>query len=320
MDSSNWTIGQRKKIQVTKGKHTISARGTNITSGAHAGNVDGLFTKLTSDYYRGSQAFDDNPSAFAVSVTRKNETFPVAGSDDIRLGKSWEANPMAISAVLIPAPCQKNVDGKGVVTRVEIIDGGTGFPDPPPTGIGTGYPVTLKLVDIVPTDPGIGYTGGVGIGITPDNDAKFKPVIDSFGRITGVTTESPGIGFTAVPNITIENSGSGVNARFRPVFEVVRDPLDVRPDQLLQVTDLVGLKQTGYYDGRPYYGSVFYKDGIRYAGQYQTAGDLIQVYDTLQESIDARITTPPSAILRQGTDTNSNNPRLNIPDTPENLT
>ena len=89
---------------------------------------------------------------------------------------------------------------------------------------------------------------------------------------------------------------------------------------MIQVTDLVGLKQTGYYDGRPYYGSVFYRDGIRYAGQYQTAGDLIQVYDTLQESIDARITTPPSAILRQGTDTNSNNPRLNIPDTPENLT
>ena len=346
MDSSNWTIGQRKKIQVTKGKHTISARGTNITSGAHAGNVDGLFTKLTSDYYRGSQAFDNNPSAFAVSVTRKNETFPVAGSDDIRLGKSWEANPMAISAVLIPAPCQKNVDGKGVVTRVEIIDGGTGFPDPPPTGIGTGYPVTLKLVDIVPTNPGIGYTGGVGIGITPDNDAKFKPIVDPFGRIIGVTTISTGIGFTAVPIFIITPpgppddpgigtpsppsppfdgsgvpyTGSGVNARFRPVFEVVRDPLDVRPDQLIQVTDLVGLKQTGYYDGRPYYGSVFYRDGIRYAGQYQTAGDLIQVYDTLQESIDARITTPPSAILRQGTDTNSNNPRLNIPDTPENLT
>jgi hypothetical protein len=220
------------------------------------------------------------------------------------------------------------VDGKGVVTRVEIIDGGTGFPDPPPTGIGTGYPVTLKLVDIVPTDPGIGYSGGVGIGITPDNGAKFKPIVDPFGRIIGVTTESTGIGFTAVPNIEIippdspgvPYTGSGVNARFRPVFEVVRDPLDVRPDQLLQVTDLVGLKQTGYYDGRPYYGSVFYKDGIRYAGQYQTAGDLIQVYDTLQESIDARITTPPSAILRQGTDTNSNNPRLNIPDTPENLT
>ena len=52
---------------------------------------------------------------------------------------------------------------------------------------------------------------------------------------------------------------------------------------------------------------------------YQTVGELIQIYDTLQESIDARVTTPPSAIQRQGTDINSNNPRLNIPGTPNNL-
>ena len=41
--------------------------------------------------------------------------------------------------------------------------------------------------------------------------------------------------------------------------------------------------------------------------------------DTLQESIDGMVTTPPSAILRQGSDTSSNDPRLNIPRTPENL-
>jgi len=100
----------------------------------------------------------------------------------------------------------------------------------------------------------------------------------------------------------------------------VRDPIEI-PDasRLLQVTDLVGLKRTGFYDGKPYYGAVFYKDGIRYAGYYQTAGKLVQIYDTLQESIDATVTTPPSAIQRQGTDINSNDPRLNIPGTPNNL-
>ena len=91
------------------------------------------------------------------------------------------------------------------------------------------------------------------------------------------------------------------------------------PDKLIQVTDLVGLKQTGYYDGRPYYGAVFYKEGVRYAGYYETAGRLVQIYDTLQESIDGMVTTPPSAIQRQGTDINSNDPRLNIPGTPNNL-
>ena len=99
------------------------------------------------------------------------------------------------------------------------------------------------------------------------------------------------------------------------------DPLpEPDPDKLLQVTDLVGLKQTGYYRGRPYYGSVFYQDNVKYAGWYKTAGELVQIYDTLQESIDAEVTTPASAILRQGSDSSSNDKRLNLPGTPENLT
>ena len=113
---------------------------------------------------------------------------------------------------------------------------------------------------------------------------------------------------------------TGINATFRPQFSVVRDPIVIDEDVLIQVTDLVGLKQTGYYDGRPYYGAVFYKDGIRYAGYYETTGQLVQIYDTMQESIAAEVTTLPSAIRRQGTDISSNDPRLNIPGTPDTLT
>jgi len=114
---------------------------------------------------------------------------------------------------------------------------------------------------------------------------------------------------------------TGINFQAVPRFSVVRDPVDseVLPEQILQVTDLVGLKQTGYIDGRPYYGQVFYKEGVRYAGVYETPGQLLPVYDTLKESIDAEVTTPPSAILRQGTDISSNDPRLNIPGTTDNL-
>ena len=54
-----------------------------------------------------------------------------------------------------------------------------------------------------------------------------------------------------------------------------------------------------------------------FAGIYETIGELIPVYATLQESIDNQITTRPSAIIRQGTDVTSNDPRLNIPGTPE---
>jgi hypothetical protein len=115
---------------------------------------------------------------------------------------------------------------------------------------------------------------------------------------------------------------TGTNFQAVPRLTVVRDPVgpDVKPEQIIQVTDLVGLKLTGYVEGRAYYGSVFFKDGVRYAGIYETPGQLIQVYDTLQESIDAEVTTPPSAIQRSGTDVRSNNPRLNIPGTPDSLT
>ena len=82
---------------------------------------------------------------------------------------------------------------------------------------------------------------------------------------------------------------------------------------------MVGLKQNGYINGRPYYGSVYYNQGVRFTGFYETIGSPIQVYDTLQESINAQIVTPASAIQRSGTDISSNNSRLNIPNTPQNL-
>ena len=96
------------------------------------------------------------------------------------------------------------------------------------------------------------------------------------------------------------------------------DTPEVDPETVIQVTDLAGLTDW-YVEGRAYYGEVFYKDGTPFAGRYETAGRLIQVYATLQESIDAEVTTRPSAIQRSGTDVNSNNPRLNIPGTPDNL-
>ena len=160
-----------------------------------------------------------------------------------------------------------------------------------------------------------------GIRLVPDGGGWYEAKFDPFGRITEVETIKPGMGFTQFPTVYVD-SPTGSSVELVPLLEPVRDPiyLSPTPDQLIQVTDLVGIKQTGYYKGRPYYGAVFYKEGLRYAGYYETAGELIRVYDTLQESIDGEVTTPPSAIQRQGTDINSNDPRLNIPDTPQNLT
>ncbi len=250
--------------------------------------------------------FNTNPTGFALTIFK-----------DVKIVTStpaWTTNPLCASAIIIPPPCPKIVKGQGVVTDIIPLEPGNGFPQV----LSSGPPVTLVLKDIVPISPGINYEPGDLILI----DGKpVTPRFGPFGQVEGIEPIGPVnyYGFTAYPNITLP-SDTGVGFRGRPVFEPVIVPELVIPDdQLLQVTDLVGLKQTGYVNGKPYYGSTFSRDGILYAGVYETTGDLIQVYATLQESIDGQVTTRASAILRQGSDVNSNDPRLNIPNTPDNL-
>ena len=266
------------------------------------------------------EIFNFNPTGFSLYIERD---IAFETSDQT----SWAQNPVGISAVLIPPPCPKLVGGRGVVVDVTIDEPGNGYPKPPvgvsTVGITT-YPVVLTLKEVNIINSGINYNCGEDpIKVTPDNGTVLTYECDSFGRITAVGVVTSGI-FTTIPEITIE-SGTGVNVRFSPQFQITRDPIippeSVLREKLIQVTDLVGLKQNGYIDGRAYYGSVFYKDGVRYAGVYETVGEVIRVYETLQESITAKITSVPNAIERSGTDTelSSNNRRLNIPRTPENL-
>ena len=273
-----------------KGRHTIEMEIMNIPAPA-------------------THTFSLNPVVGAVVITRKT----VVGTGSL---KPWSVNPVGVSALLIPPPCPKVVDGTGVVTDITPVNPGNGFGAPK----GPGYPVGLKLKEVVIKDPGMNYNCSMDtVVIEPNEGGAVLSLCDCgpFGRINKVCVDSSGVGFTRVPNIRII-SDTGVNFEGIPVMEVVRDPI-VAPDKLIQVTDLVGVKQTGYYDGRAYYGAVFYKEGVKYAGYYETPGELVQIYDTMQESIDAEITTPPSAILRQGTDISSDDPRLNLPGTPDNL-
>jgi hypothetical protein len=151
------------------------------------------------------------------------------------------------------------------------------------------------------------------------NGTPVDITTDGFGRVTGVKLPSTAIITSSYPSITLP-SDTGIGFRGTPLMRTNIVPEDVFDEELLvQVTDLPGLKQTGYVNGKPYYGSVFSKDGQLFAGIYETIGELIPVYATLQESIDNQITTRPSAIIRQGTDVTSNDPRLNIPGTPQNL-
>ena len=273
--------------------------------------------------------FDINPWGFGLQLTK---------IIDVPNGsKSWIQNPVGVSAILIPPPCPKTVEGKGVVTEIIVDEPGNGYPQTS----GPGYPVVLILEDIVPTSPGIGYTPGDNVFIDgiplPIVPGEFGQVISiSVPPPTIITTPPPGAPppavppppsippdtptlppFTKYPNITLP-SDTGIGFRGRPVFRPIIVPEDVF-ENVIQVTDLVGLKQTGYVNGKPYYGSVYSENGQLFAGIYATIGDPIPVYATLQESIDAEVVTRPSAILRQGTDVTNADPRLNIPGTPDNL-
>ena len=239
---------------------------------------------------------------------------------------------------MIPPPCPKKIKGKGVVVDVIVDDPGGPYPTDEDTDE-VSYPVALKLKKVIPEgginyDPGNNpivfppYTpDGTGIPndgtgdqiiIDPPNGAKLTATFGPHGVPVKINVENPGGYWTEYPSIRMP-SATGIGVVFKPQFEIVRDPLDVPPDKLLQVTDLVGLKQTGYVDGRSYYGAIYYENDLKYAGLYETIGQKIRVYDTLQDSIDAMDRSEPSAIQRSGTDISSNDPRLNIPNTPDNL-
>ena len=255
--------------------------------------------------------FRNNPVVVHAKITRKVEI----GTGILR---SWALNPVGVSAILMPPPCPRTITGTGIVVDPVVTTTGNGYKPPR----GPGYPVILKLTSIFITDKGINYDctkDKFHISI-PGADHLFSLCeCGPFGTIEKICISSPPtLAPPEYPDIWIE-SDTGVNFAGVPVFEIVRDPVLVDPDKLIQVTDLAGIKQTGYYEGRAYYGAIYYENGIKYAGYYESPGEPVQIYDTMQESIDAMVTTPPSAILRQGTDIDSDDPRLNIPGTPENL-
>lgn len=104
------------------------------------------------------------------------------------------------------------------------------------------YPVALGIGTVFVTNPGIGYTSGDTISISPDNGASVEPVFNG-GQLTGVNVIKPGIGFTEFPKMVV-NSNTGFNANMVPVFNIIR--VNENPDEvplgtsLIEVIDCVG--------------------------------------------------------------------------------
>ena len=175
----------------------------------------------------------------------------------------------------------------GVVIKVIIKDSGQGYLPPPQTV--PQYPAIIELTGVTITNPGFNHNCGVDtIEVIPSNGTVLSYSCDPFGKIRSVSVDKGGR-FTELPQIRM-NTETGFNATFVPDFSIVRDPQPVEPvlTDVVQVFDLVGLNINGYVDGKPYYGNVYYINGIRYAGTSDKSGTNIVVYDTQLASVQKR--------------------------------
>ena len=191
----------------------------------------------------------------------------------------------------------------GVVIQVIIKDSGQGYL--PPAQTVPQYPAILELTGVTVTNPGFNHNCGVDkIEIMPSNGSALSYKCDPFGKIRSVSVDKGGR-FTELPQIRM-NTETGINATFVPNFDIIRDPQPVEPviTDVVQVYDLVGLNINGYVDGKPYYGNVYYVNGIRYAGTTARSGTNIVVYDTQLASVQKRpIEGQITASQRQETET-----------------
>jgi len=179
----------------------------------------------------------------------------------------------------------------GVVVKVIVKDSGQGYLPPPQTV--PQYPAVIELTGVTVTNPGFNHNCGVDtIEIIPSNGSTLSYDCDPFGKIKSVSVNKGGR-FTELPQIRM-NTETGFNATFVPEFNVIRDPEPIDPvvtqADLVQVFNLVGLNINGYVDGKPYYGNVYFVDGIKFAGTSDKSGTNIQVYNTRLDSLQKRDT------------------------------
>ena len=200
-------------------------------------------------------------------------------------------------------PCQNGAGAilnteilDGVVVRVIITETGSGYL--PPSSSVPQYPAIIKLTDVIVANPGINYNCGIDeIVIEPANGTQLSYNCDPFGKIKSVKILRAG-NFTSSPSITMK-SDTGLNARFTPVVDVVRDPLPVEPiiSDIVQVFDLVGLNINGYVGGKEYYGNVYFKNGVKFAGTTAKSGTDIRVFETREASISG-VDVPVTRVQR----------------------
>ena len=109
---------------------------------------------------------------------------------------------------------------KGVVSRVLINDGGTGYTSQPTITIvgggGTGATATASvrgpIQSVGITSGGSGYTSTPTVNLSSGSGAVAQAIVQN-GRIISVAIISAGSGYTTAPEVTIQGVGFGAVAR-----------------------------------------------------------------------------------------------------------
>ena len=73
------------------------------------------------------------------------------------------------------------------------------------------------------------------------------------------------------------------------------------------VFDLVGLNINGYVGGKEYYGNVYFKDGVKFAGSSTRSGTNIRVFESREASISG-VNVPVARTVRQDQTIRSSTP------------
>jgi hypothetical protein len=124
--------------------------------------------------------------------------------------------------------------------------GNTGSSSIQPSSTIAEYPVVMYLCNTQVANSGVAYSTTDRIVVLPDKGAVLEPVFGAFGSIESIKVVSSGIGYTALPEISIE-SDTGYNAKILPVLcvnrvgDIPQDQVIIPPGEtIIHVVDCVG--------------------------------------------------------------------------------
>lgn len=201
-------------------------------------------------------------------VIRNPENIPEKTIDDVinNTNPSWEVLPPGNTTNLNPGDTiflppgtvveiydalggvVEVINGTGQENGIEIQTGGK-FTSPEyekeQLPEGSTYNVIVVLDDVIINNPGLNYSQGDTITVTPDTGVELVPEFDNLGQIKKVNILSKGKSFNTMPQIVVE-SQTGLNADIWPVFKVIKVEDEIQLDEgekILTVIDCIGKYQ-----------------------------------------------------------------------------